>query len=293
MLINRRNLSVLFTGLKRNFERGLTSRDDFNLYRRMATMVRSTQSIEEYPWLGQFPRMREWLGDRIIKQLEAHNYSIKNRKFESTIQVLRDNLEDDSYGIYAPMAEEMGIAAAELPNDLVFSILKDAENAVGYDGQPFFSTTHPEGDATASNFVSGAGDAWYLFDDSRPLKPFIYQQRIAPQMQRKDSVDDEQAFMRDVFLYGIRARGAAGLGLWQLAYKSEAALDETNFDAAYADMMSRKNDEGSDLGIQPRLLVVPPSLRAAAKQLIETQLTTNGGSNRNFAAVDVVVTSRL
>ena len=53
-----------------------------------------------YPWLGTLPSMQKWAGDRIIRNLKAHKYSIENEKFEMTIAVKRDDIEDDQVGIY-------------------------------------------------------------------------------------------------------------------------------------------------------------------------------------------------
>ncbi len=46
-----------------------------------------------YGWLGQFPKIREWIGDRTIMNLAAHSYVVVNRKFESTISVDRTAIE--------------------------------------------------------------------------------------------------------------------------------------------------------------------------------------------------------
>ena len=60
---------------------------------------------------------------------------------------------------------------------------------------------------------------WYLFDCTHPVKPFILQQRIAPELEALEGESDG-GFLRDEFLYGVRTRDNAGYGLWQYAYKS-------------------------------------------------------------------------
>ena len=95
--------------------------------------------------------------------------------------------------------------------------------------------------------------------------------------------------MRDEYRYGIRYRCNAGYGFWQLAYKSKAALDETNFNAAMAAMLATAADGGRPLGVRPTHLVVPPSLRADALALIEAKLGDQGKSNPNYKAVTVLV----
>lgn len=101
--------------------------------------------------------------------------------------------------------------------------------------------------------------------------------------------NDEGVFVRDEYRYGIRYRCNAGFGFWQLAYKSKAALDAANFNAAMAAMMGLTADGGRPMGVKPTHLVVPPSLRAAALSLIEAQTINNGESNPNYKAVEVIV----
>ena len=64
--------------------------------------VPSSTKENVYPWLGTLPSMQKWAGDRIIRNLKAHKYSIENEKFEMTIAVKRDDIEDDQVGIYRP-----------------------------------------------------------------------------------------------------------------------------------------------------------------------------------------------
>jgi hypothetical protein len=47
--------------------------------------VPSSSASETLGWLGQFPKMREWLGDRVINSLAMHGWTITNRRFESTV----------------------------------------------------------------------------------------------------------------------------------------------------------------------------------------------------------------
>ena len=44
--------------------------------------------------------MREWIGDREIQNLSASDYTIKNKDYELTVGVDRNDIEDDTLGIY-------------------------------------------------------------------------------------------------------------------------------------------------------------------------------------------------
>ncbi len=294
MILNRQNLNDLFVGFKANFNTGFRSVPlDWNM---VATEVPSNTAEEHYAWLGQFPRLREWVGERQLKQLASHDYRIRNKTFESTIAVQRENIEDDQWGIYKPMFEEMGHASATHPSELLFNLLSTGAAVPCYDGQNFFDTDHPvgrENPASVSNFGGGAGTQWYLLDNSRPLKPLIFQKRRNYDWQSLNKLDDDHVFKSKEFLFGVDARVNAGFGFWQQAFASRQALDAANFNAAYAAMMDFKSDEGRPLGIRATHLVVPPTLRAQALEVVKAERNAAGATNINMNAVDVLVTPWL
>ena len=271
MIINEQNISTLFIGFKSHFTRGFESAP--STYQQIAMDVPSNTREEQYGWFGNFPRMREWLGDRVIRNLVAQGFTVRNRKFEDTISVDRDDIADDRFSIFGPYLREMGRMARVHPDELVYGLLANGFSELAYDGQFYFDTDHPvidenDQEVSVSNFQAGAGPAWYLIDGSRAVKPIIFQTREPYKFQRLDRETDENVFMRDEHLYGIRARVNAGFGLWQLAYASKSALDAANYGAARAAMQKFFGDNGRKLGIMPTLLVVPPDLEQAARQLL-------------------------
>lgn len=292
MIINRASLTILHTAFKTAFQGGFAG---FESQRNVvATEVPSTTSENIYGWLGQFPKMREWLGDRVIKNLKQHDYAIRNKTFESTIGVPREAIEDDQYGVYTPMATEMGRSAAEHPDELVFGLLANGFTQTSYDGQYFFDTDHPVTDengaeSSVSNFATGAEAAWYLIDDTRAIKPLIFQNRRPANFVAKDKADDDNVFFQNEYVYGVDGRWNVGFGLWQLAYASKEALSATTFNTAYAAMQGMRGDNGRPLGIKPRKLIVGPSNRAAALEVVKAERDANGATNVNRDVVEVVV----
>lgn len=292
-------LSGLRTGFSKAFQDALAATPTD--WEKVATRVPSSSASNTYGWLGQFPALREWVGDRVLKDMAAQAYQVQNKLYEGTVAVKRTDIEDDNVGVYTPLFSEMGRAAKAHADQLVFALLAAGETTTCYDGQNFFDTDHPvypnvDGTGTAtlvSNLQAGAGPAWYLLDTSRALKPLIFQERTTPELDALTSTQDEMVFMSDTYRYGVRYRCNAGFGFWQLAYKSKVALDAANFNAAMAAMMQIKADGGRPLGVKPTTLVVPPSLRADAMALIEAQLTTGGESNPNYKAVEVIVSPWL
>jgi phage major head subunit gpT-like protein len=282
MIITRQSLLTLTTGFKANFQQGFDGVAP--LWERVATRVPSSTAAEEYAWLGAFPGMREWVGERQIKNLAQHGYTIRNRPFETTVSVPRPAIEDDQFGIYAPMMTEMGRAAAEHPDTLVYGLLKAGFSTNGYDGQFFFDPDHPVigadgNERSVSNVQPGTGMPWFLLDTRRALKPLIYQERKKASFVAKDDPSDDRAFMRNEYVYGVDSRGNVGFGFWQMAFGSRADLTEANLQAAYTAMTTLKGDEDRPLGILPNLLVVHPSLKFTADELLKAQIKTGGASN--------------
>ena len=292
MLINAASINALFTGFKANFNDGFNSGESY--YGQIATEVPSTTSQETYAWLGQYPKLREWIGDRQIKNMSASGYVLQNKKFESSVAVPRDAIDDDQYGIYSPLFREMGYAARVHPDELIFALLAAGNTTLCYDGKNFFDTTHPVGAGTVSNYGGGSGAMWALLDTRRPLRPFIFQKRREYALTQMTDVKDEGVFMRDEYRYGVDARVNAGFGFWQQAYGSKNTLDAAAFNTGMAAMMAFKSDEDRPLGIRPNLLVCGPSNRAAALTVVKTDTVpstagTASQTNINKDAVDVLV----
>lgn len=282
MKITGATLQTLFTAFNASFQGGLDQVE--TQYGAIATTVTSTTRANEYGWLGKFPKMREWLGERVINKAMAHAYAITNRDFELTISVDRNDIEDDNIGIYAPLFREMGMSTAAHPDELVFELWQAAFDTPCYDGQNFFDTDHPvldEDGATVSvsNMQAGAGPAWYLVDDTRALKPVIFQQRKTAQMVAKDKPTDDNVFDRKEFVYGVDTRDNVGFGFWQFAFGSKAALDGDNYGAARAAMRNMKGDFGRKLGIRPKLLIVPPSLEKDGLEILNAERNAAGATN--------------
>ena len=278
MIVNAGNLKTLFIAFNAAFQ-GVLSQAQ-SQYAAIATTVPSSTGSEEYGWLGTFPSMREWLGDRVINGAKSFGYSIRNRTFELTVGVPRAAIEDDQYGVYTPMMAEMGRATGAKPDELVFGALAAGTASLCYDGQYFFDTDHPVLDANGvsqsqSNVDEngGSGTPWYLVDASRALKPLIYQLRKAPNFVAKTGETDDNVFDRAEYVYGTDMRCNVGYGFWQLAYRSRATLDEAGLTAAWTAMCARTGDGDRPLGIKPTHLIVPPSLEVAARKLVNATTT--------------------
>ncbi|MBM3210984.1 hypothetical protein FJZ33_02105 [Candidatus Poribacteria bacterium] len=283
MIINQENLTNIYISLKAIFNNALQAAPSF--YEQVAMQVPSAGRTNDYKFMLQFPMLQEWIGDRRIRDLAAASFFIPNKDYEATIEMDRNDIEDDAIGLYNPLVAELGRAAKQHPDLLVASLLANGHAAPCYDGKNFFATDHPGGpEGTQSNYGGGASTAWYLLDTSKTIKPFIVQQRTQPRLVSLDRPNNSHVFMRRKFRYGVDYRGAAGYGLWQLAYASRETLNATNYAAARQAMLTLKNDAGVPLAINPCLLVVPPSLEAVAKEILKADYVgvSGGGVQTNI-----------
>lgn len=263
-------------------------------YGRIAMTVKSTTKNQAYPKLGELGPMREWIGERFIERLEKDGFVITNRKFEKTISVSVDEISDDAIGIYSPVIDDMAQVSAELPDDLVWDQLETGFTAEHYDGQMFFDTDHPVvgengQEASVSNFQGGTGAAWYLVDDTRSIKPIIFQDREPTKFTPKTNLSDDNVFFQDEFLWGSKRRCAAGFGAWQLAFASREPLTAESYKDARASMMAMRGHKGRKLNLRPKLLVVPSTLEGEARELLMAERNAAGATNvwRNSAELHV------
>lgn len=305
MLINKSNLALVFKNLLAIFNKAFDAAPA--QWQMTAMRVPSTSKENDYSWLSRFPRMRKWIGDKVIKALEAFHYTIVNDDWEATIEVDRNDIEDDTLGIYAPQAQEAGFSARQLPDEIVSDLKNNAFASECYDNQFFYDTDHPVGDGDGgitsvsnklttalSNATLAAAQAsygaartaimqfkddegrplglmpdtlevppaletvgrllvenekladdtpnpfrgtaklivnprltsttaWFLHVTTRPVKPFVYQERKAPVFVQQTDTDSDNVFMRKMFRFGVEARGAGGYAFWQLSVGSTGA----------------------------------------------------------------------
>lgn len=283
MIINAEALANIYVGLTTAFNAAFQETEVW--YPQVAMTVPASTKILDYKFMLDFPMVREWIGDRVIKTLEGKSYQIATKDWEATIEVDRNDIRDDQIGLYAPIVSALGEEARNHPDKLIAGLMKYGWAGLCFDGRPFFSADHPVGEGAASNSGGGTGTAWYLLDVRRSIKPFIYQLRQPVQLSRMDRSDDEHVFMRRTYRYGVDARYTCAYGLWHLAYGSRQELNLENYAAARAAMMSLKNAEGRPLGVRPNLLVAPPGLEAAARQILQAQFVVadaaSGGMTSN------------
>lgn len=152
MDINRAALDSLFTGFNTKFQEGYTM-PGLELPS-FAMTIPSSTSMETYGWLLLLSRMRKWLGDRQVQNVENKTMTLTNDDYEHTIGVKANDIEDDKLGIYSPLFQKMGADAAYLWRRLAVDAL--VANGNWLDGSAFFYDSRKYGANTIDNYATAA-----------------------------------------------------------------------------------------------------------------------------------------
>ena len=156
MIINKVNLAAVFLSLKTIFNKAFDQAP--STWQKIAMKVPAPSGEADYAWLSNFPKMRRWIGDKVIKALKAFKYTIKAEDWETTIAVKRKHIERDQVGIYQPQVTSAGVSAKEFPDELVYEVVNGAFTNKCFDGQYFIDTDHPVGNDDVVS-VSNKGTA--------------------------------------------------------------------------------------------------------------------------------------
>lgn len=138
MALIKTNLQKADIGFKTIFNKMFEETE--TVYDKVATIVPSSNKTESYHWMGSLPRLRKWVGDRIFRNIQNHEYTIKNEPFEATISIDKYDIQDDNLGIYKPQVENLAQSAKLHPEELVFKTLESGFSQKCYDGITFFGS---------------------------------------------------------------------------------------------------------------------------------------------------------
>lgn len=146
MLVNAASLGAINTGFHIITVQNLLAPDEMPMVRSIANIVTSTNTIEQYNWMVKLGRVREWIGERVLNRFKAYSYTVRNKKWEDSVEVEADDIADDKLGQYVPLIQNMATGANEHYPRLITALLEAGFVNEGYDGQPFFDENHPVSD---------------------------------------------------------------------------------------------------------------------------------------------------
>lgn len=120
--------------------------------------VPSTVEREGYAWLGDVSQLEEWNSELAPRGLIEFDFTIKNKRFGAAMMIYHDDISDERYGQTKIRVGDMAEKAKAFPSVLLRALRANGESGLGYDDQPFYSTTHVEGSSGfQSNLVAGTG----------------------------------------------------------------------------------------------------------------------------------------
>ncbi len=195
MIITQATLDALRVTLSTVFDKAYGATEPWST--KLSTEVPSTTASNRYGWIAQSIVLREWLGPRQAVNLSEHAHTITNRKFEGTVEVDRDQIEDDNLGLYSGLiVPQLAQATKKHPDQLLKALIQ--ANPVGFDGKALFANDHPtfNGAGTYDNlFASSALTApnfdtnWsvmasYTGEDGLPLTVMPNLLIVPPQLKR-------------------------------------------------------------------------------------------------------------
>jgi len=191
-LITPAPISALQVGFHGNFRQGYGDSQPWSTA--LTTPIMSSNASELYGHMGRILAMRQWVGPRLLRDLESFSQTVVNLPFENTISVKQEHLADDSLGVYAPLFQELGRSGAKWPDQLLKTRLQ--ANGNGFDGQAYFSATHdidPAGNQdndyaatalTAANYAIVRGRmTGYTGEDGEPLGVMPNLLIVPPQLE--------------------------------------------------------------------------------------------------------------
>lgn len=162
------------------------------LWPAIAMEVPSSSRSTLHTWLVDQSVVREWLGKRVLNSFGTRYWEVVNRSWELSYEFEVNQIRDDLSGLVAQAvmrARSNGAKWARHQDLLIAQVLEAGTSKNCYDGQFFFSTSHPtdlEGitSGTYSNLLTGSNalshaafntalvtQAGYKLEDGSPMVP--------------------------------------------------------------------------------------------------------------------------
>jgi len=142
MEITPSNLDALFHSYDLSYQQGYDT-EQIIFADKIATQRPSSTRQNTYAWMAKLPTLREWVGERVVNAIASHTYTIENKDFELTLELDRNDILDDQYGLFNPVAEEIGRSSRKWPDQQLVKLIKAGTTTLCHDGQNFFDVDHP------------------------------------------------------------------------------------------------------------------------------------------------------
>lgn len=203
-IIDRQKLDAAYVTFSTLFDMQLTRTP--TIFQDIATVIPVGSVQTDFKWLGEVPKMTEWIGQRAINKLRAETHTIRTKDWSNGIEVGRDELADDSLGLVEPRIGQLADEGMWAMEDLVLSFYSDGiagSLALAYDGQPLYDTDHTasgSGGTQQSNLMGGT---------DQTLDEGAYQAAWGKMMNFVDTKGNSIRIVPDTLLTGVTNRTTA------------------------------------------------------------------------------------
>lgn len=119
----------------------------------LATTMPSTSASEKYGFLGDFPGVKEWLGDKIAGELKDYDFEITNKDWYDAIEIDRNEIDDDQLGRIKPRVEGLADSVRRYKGELIADLIANGTTGLAYDAAAFFADRTAPND----NLLAGTG----------------------------------------------------------------------------------------------------------------------------------------
>lgn len=187
-------------------------------FEKITQIIPSSARIEHYTWMSPSPGLARYQGYRRFGKIDTVKYSVENKEFDASFEVLRRDIEDDQTGGYELKPKELAERAKLFPGRWALKTLALGTTYTCFDGSAFFANSHTIG--TGDNLMTGTGTAnsdgltykMILLYNGGPLKPLIYQARKEPAF--RTDAGSPQSDLAKTIKYWIDMEGEAAYGYW-------------------------------------------------------------------------------
>ncbi|KKL07856.1 hypothetical protein LCGC14_2581800, partial [marine sediment metagenome] len=161
------DFASMYINIKRDFQQALAVRKHESLFPLVSSVIKSTGKSNQYDMSFIINRMNPWLGSRTREKIALDTISLVNEKFETSLDVSRDDIDDDALGLLEMQLSGLPIIAQNFYDEKVFDVYNDhitdteTTYAAGFDGFPIFAIDHAwsYGYTTAQDNIRGVSVA--------------------------------------------------------------------------------------------------------------------------------------
>jgi phage major head subunit gpT-like protein len=180
---NQNDYNLVYSALQTKFLDGVKS-VPAGAFKPIYEEVQSNTRQNVYNWLNFIPTMRKWKrsAPRLFRNVNVQDYAVINETYETTIEIPKEDFEDEQVAQYSMLASLMGKNAALLPDQIIANLLAASFSAVTIDGESkstktydnefWFSASHTIGLSTINNLRTGVLTPANFGEARRAIKAF-------------------------------------------------------------------------------------------------------------------------